>query len=434
MAGVFTRNAIITFITKGLRLILGIGSSVIIVRTLGAERKGIYSLAVLLPALLIIFFNFGIGPSSIFHIGKKKYSPKEVFGNNIMLALLASFGAYLTGVIIIFSCREKLFPGVGKEYLFLALSIIPFQLLLNFINDILLGLNEIKKYNIVIIIKDITFLFLIIVLILVIETGIKGVIISEIISVLITCGISFFLTKRLVKTVSFNFNISYFKNLISYGLKVYLGNILSFLHRRSVIFIINIILNPTAVGFYSVALALSEKIWLFSKSAGLVLFPKVSSETNKKRLKEFTPIVCRNVLFVITIISVLLFFIARLVIILFYSEKFLDSVLPFQILLIGMSVSAVGGLLSNDLSARGLPMLNNYIAIPIIILNIILNILLVPKLDIAGAAWATTISYTVAFFITVILYSRVSGNKIRDILFIKKSDLRFYKKFVRRNN
>ena len=84
--GKFTIDTSITFVTRILQLLIGLGSSVIIARVLGPRGNGIYSLAILLPALLVIFGNFGIGQSSIFYVGKKKYSAKEILANNIIFS------------------------------------------------------------------------------------------------------------------------------------------------------------------------------------------------------------------------------------------------------------------------------------------------------------------------------------------------------------
>ena len=78
MVSEFTKNTLITFITRVITAIFGIIITIIIARTLGPKGQGIYSLAVLLPTTLLLFTIFGLNVSSIFYIGKKKYSPKEV--------------------------------------------------------------------------------------------------------------------------------------------------------------------------------------------------------------------------------------------------------------------------------------------------------------------------------------------------------------------
>ena len=120
MIGTFTKNTLITIVTQGLTFVFGIGISVIIARILGPEGRGIYSLAILLPSFLVYFTSFSIGQASIFYLGKRRYSPKEVFGNNIIYAVLTSTFAILIGLIIVFffsnNCSD--FRPGGKRHLF----------------------------------------------------------------------------------------------------------------------------------------------------------------------------------------------------------------------------------------------------------------------------------------------------------------------------
>jgi len=428
--GRFTKDALITFITRVLTVILGLGVSIIIARFLGPKGQGIYSLAILLPSLLIIFTNFGIDSASIYFIGKKKYSPREVFGGNIIFTVLLSVSAILIGLIIIFFLSDRFFQGVEKIYLFLALSLIPFTLFFNFISHILLGLQKIKKYNIVFFLQSFFFLTLVGILLLGLRFGIEAVILAQVASYLLVGIILFFIIRKEAGGLIFKINKRYFKNILSYGFKVYLTNTFNFLHYRIDQFLINIFLNPIAVGFYYVAVRLSEAVWLLSSSVGTVLFPKIVSETDQKRLKEFTPLVCRNVVFVTLLIVILLLIFSHWIIVLFYSEEFLESIKPFQILLIGSLLIAEWRILANDLTARGKPIINTYITGFSVILNIILNIIFIPKWGIIGAAWATVISYSAVAVITTIIYSKISGNPIKNIIIFQKVDLNFYKNIL----
>jgi len=430
MLGKFTKDTLITLIAKVLLLVLGIGTSIIVARVLGPGGKGIYSLAILFPTLLITFTNLGIGPASVYFIGQKKYTSKEVFGANIIYSVLISIFAILFGLIIIFFFGEKLFPKVKIEYLFLALFLVPFYIFLTFVIDILLGLRKIKKYNLILIIQAFASLLLVIIFLLGLHFGIKAAIITEILSFAIACIVLFFQVRKEVGELIISINKKLFQDFFSYGAKIYIGNIVGFLQYRIDMFLLNIFLNPIAVGFYSVAVGLAEKIWLISQSAGIVIFPKVSSENNEKRLKEFTPLVCRNVLFITSLITLAFFLFSRWIIVLFYSEKFLDSVIPFQILLIGSVAISGGRIISNDLAGRGKPIVNTYIGAFSVTFNIILNILLIPKIGIRGSAWASAITYTTTSLLVIFIYSKISGNRIRNIIFIKKSDFRFYKNFL----
>ncbi len=430
MLGTFTKNTLITFITRVLILIFLIGVSIIIARTLGPEGKGIYSLVILFSLILVMFANFGITEASIFYIGKRKFSREGIFGHNIIFTFFISIFTILIGLAIVFFFSHKLFPGVERGHLFLGLSLIPLVIFFNFISHVLLGLQKIKEYNIIRFLQAFFLLILVGILLLGFHLGIRAAIFAQIFAYLFTGTILFFFAKKEVRGITLKFNIQYFKNAFSYGLKSHLGSIFSFLQYRFNIFLVNIFINPIAAGFYSVAVELAEGTWLIFQSTAIPLFPKLASEKNSKALKEFTPLVCRNVLFITLLVAILLFVLSHWIITFFYSTNFLESILPLRILLIGAVSISGWRILTNDLYARGKPMVNTWIAGISATLNIILSILLIQKWGISGAAFATAISYTIAFLLILMIYNKISGNKIRDIIFLQRSDFQFYKNFL----
>ena len=117
---------------------------------------------------------------------------------------------------------------------------------------------------------------------------------------------------------------------------------------------------------------------------------------------------------------------------LFYSVDYSSSIFPFKILLIGVVTMSGWKILGSDLYGRGKPELNIYVSLISVVLNIILNILWIPKIGILGAAWATSISYTFSFVAIAIVYCKVSGNKIWNVILFQKSDFNIYKNIFRK--
>lgn len=427
----FTKDVTISFFSKILQLIIGIGSSVIIARTLGPEGKGIYALAIFLPSIIMSFGNFGIGQASIFYLGKKEFSTKETLKNNIILSIIFSLIGILIGLVILFFWGSSLFPDVEKNYLIISLFLIIPNFFSAFINAILLGIQKIKEYNYINIFGSLLFLFFLIIFLITVGLNIKTAIIAVVLSAFTKNLIVLFLLKKLFKSFTIlKSSNHYFKKVFKYGFKIYFANLIQFFHYKIDLFIINLFLNPFTVGLYSIAVTLAEKVWLIPQSVGLVLFPKISNENNKNNLKNFTPTVCRNVLFITFLGLILLFIFSELIISLLYSRAFLGAVIPLKILTIGILTLSGWKILANDLYGRGKANLNMYINLAAVILNITLNILLIPKYGINGAAWASSISYTLTFMVMLIVFSTVSNNKIKDIIFIKKSDFKYYRNFL----
>lgn len=430
MASNYIKNVLFVFIGRVIQLAFGMLISIAIARTLGPEKQGIYSMAILLPAILLIFLNFGISSANIFYIGGKKYSLMEIFSANIVCSIVISIFAILLGLTIIYFFSDKLFYGISQEYLLLSLISVPFQLFFGFALAILNGMKDFKKSNILQVFQSFIYFILIVVLFLFFGLGIKEIIISQTIAIVIVCMIIFTQIKNRIVNFTLSFNNKILLGLFSYGSKDCLVNISSFLHYRIDIFMLNYFLNPLSVGFYFIATSIIEKLWIISDSASIVLFSEVSSETNKERIKKSTPLVCRNIIFINLIVAILFYIISNWIIIFLYSERFLNSVIPFQILLIGLVTISGWRVLANDLCGRGKPLLNTYITVASIILNVILNIILIPEHGIVGAAWATSISYSFALIVVLVVYSKISENKIVDIVLIKKSDFIFYSRIL----
>ena len=64
--------------------------------------------------------------------------------------------------------------------------------------------------------------------------------------------------------------------------------------------------------------------------------------------------------------------------------------------------------------------------------NIALNLVLIPRYGIDGAAWASTASYSVLFATTLVIYRRVAGVPVRAVLVPIRADGPAYLGLARR--
>ncbi len=427
MIGIFAKNTLMTFLTRVATAISTIIITVIMARVLGPRGQGIYSVAVLFPSLLLIFTGFGMNSAVVYFLGKGKHSPRQILGTSIIFNLLVSLFTVLIGLVIIYFFGERFFPGIETIYLFLSLFLVPLILFFNLGCQVLLGLQKINKYNFISFLQSFFFLISVALLLLTMRFGVTVTILSQILSYVVAIIIVAFIIVGELEGIDFRPNYKYLKESLVYGLKTHLAGIFDFLHSRVDLFLINFFINPFSAGIYFASVRLAEGVWLFSSSTSTVLFPKVASEKDPKKLNEFTPLVCRNVLFFSALIIICLFTISGSLITFLYSTSFSGAILPFRIILVGILAISGCNILSIDLAARGRPMLNTYAIGVSVLLNILLNIFLIPKWGIGGAALATTISYIFMFMFTVVIYSKLSNNKIRNIIFLRKEDFVVYK-------
>ena len=156
----------------------------------------------------------------------------------------------------------------------------------------------------------------------------------------------------------------------------------------------------------------------------LAIIPNIVLTTDFVRLtkaitdRKFIDTYIRNYLLIFVIITVLIWTVCLLFtneILLFFGEDFPALKTEFYLLLAGISsVLLIRGLFGNLLSASGLSQLNFWISIAAIGLNLILNILLIPRYGIFGAALTTAITMWITSLTSVFLFyhyrKKVSGS------------------------
>jgi len=423
----FSKNSIITFFTEILIFIFGFVTMIILARILGPTGKGIYSLILLIPGLMVAFGNFGIGSANIYFIGSKKYKIQDIVSHSVISAIVL-------GLILIlifwgmlqFSPFQKFIHSnqISPLYLWIIVLFIPLSFLLIFFRGIIGGKGEITNYNKTRILEGAISLAAIIIFLLILKRGIFGAVISYVLSIVGASLLSIFLVKKITK-----FRLSLNKNLLKdstiYGGKVYLANTVSFLNYRLDMLLIAVFLVPAAVGLYSIAVGIAEKLFMFSGALAIVLFPKISSLSDFEAT-AFTPKVARHTFFLMIIASLLLAAISTPLIKILFGDNFLPSVLPLLILLPGIIAFGIGGVLAADLCGRGKPEFSLYSSLTCLIVNIILNLLLIPHWGISGAAFASTISYSLDTIVILIAFLIISKKSLSEILIIKKQDFQDY--------
>src|SRR3990167_8067384 len=93
------RSSLGVFATRIWGAFVGIVVSIIIARTLGPEGKGIYSLLLLAPTLLVTFGNFGLNVSNVYFYGKRNARAQDLAANSVWAALV--FGLVILALFIV---------------------------------------------------------------------------------------------------------------------------------------------------------------------------------------------------------------------------------------------------------------------------------------------------------------------------------------------
>jgi O-antigen/teichoic acid export membrane protein len=425
----FIKNSFITFTRQVSNIVIGMLLLSVLGKYLGDKGFGDYTLLTLFPTVLLTFLTLGVNTSTIYFVSRKEVDLNTVFNNNIIIGTLLSIISILVGLIAIMIFSEQLFKETPTALVYLSLMAVPFLFLREYFQTVFQGLQDFKAFNTLMVQNQLSILSFAFILVIIFDYGLRGALLAFILGNAITVVTMIF---KLVRhhSVSFKWNSfswEYFKKSVNYGLKAHVSNFASFLNYRTVVFILGYFSTGSAVGRYSAAMNLGERLSIFAVSFSSVLYPKISSTNSEADRNRITSIVSRNVFLITILMAMVAFVLSDFIVYMIFNKSFTETPLLLKIMLPGFALLAVEKVLSNDIAGRGRPELNMWLSIYNVLFNVILNLFMVPAFGVIGAAVSTTITYFFSFILKIIIFKRLTGEGYLNFLVVKKSDFLFYK-------
>lgn len=418
----FARDTLTTFGTSLLKAGLTFVGLALIARAVGPGGKGVYELLILVPMLLVNLGHLGIGTSNTFYGGRRLFPLETITGNSIICGLLLG-SVMAVGLAVFLSFTSPSFLAeVPEHLLFLALTTVPIGLVTLYLLHVLLAETRIGAHNSVQALQAVIGVALVLVLVSIKRWGLPGAIAAYVVAQFSALVAVAFLVRR-HGTLAPKLDSTYLRESVRFGVKGYAGNVISFVNYRLDMLLVAVFLDTSQVGQYSVAVNITEALWLLPAAAGLVLFSH-TPRNSVLHSNATTPIVCRTVLFITLLAAAGLGVAAPVAVPVLFGQPFAAALQPLYILLPGVSALAINKVLCNELIGRGKPLVGTWAAIVSLVLNVPLNLLLIPRIGIAGAALASTISYAVCTIVPLVAFKRVSGVHYRELVLVNGKDLK----------
>jgi O-antigen/teichoic acid export membrane protein len=193
------------------------------------------------------------------------------------------------------------------------------------------------------------------------------------------------------------FSSAVFKRTARVGGRGAVSVILVFLLLKSDIFLIDWILGTEYAAVYRVATNFANMMQRLPDVAGAVLLAKVVRGGDKDELSIWLA----QGVFLFAITTALFLIVAGPLLIEWFFPLYLDAYPPLVWVLPGLVFLAFGSILNVKLCGLGYPPVTLWAPAVSLSVNLVLNLVLIPRLGLIGAALATSISYGIwAFFIT----------------------------------
>lgn len=411
---VFARRVGGVFATRVIQFALALPTSILISRLLGPADKGAYVAVTTLPGMLAALGLLGL-PSAVNYFAGRGSSVRSLVRASVLFTLILSVA--LVGIVwVSLPWLETTFLRAAPDELARVILItVPVSMAATFGGALLYGRQAIRKYNIVLIIQSVVTLVAAVLFVGVFRLGVVGAVAGTILSTtflalavgLIVIGLN--RRDRAGDPVSF-------RALVAYGGRLYPASVTGYFNYRADTYLIQaLLLAPgRALGLYSIAVTFAELIFYVPDSISTMLLPRVAGSS----ADDASAIVARvgRLTILITAAAAIAFIPAAIIGINVVLPAYVDSIPAFLVLLPGVVALSVAKVMTSYLSGRGRPGIVSVGAITALVLNVSLNIVLIPMLGIIGASLASLASYTVLASMMVVAAARLGGQPIARLI------------------
>jgi O-antigen/teichoic acid export membrane protein len=382
----------------------------LIARHVGAESTGKYFFALSFTTIFVVFIDLGLTQVLIREGAKAKDRLQKYFSSIIFAKIFFGILTYVAAFAVI---NLLGYPIETKHLVYLSAVTMLFDSIHLTIYGVLRSIGNLKYEAIGIVISQgltlilgTTFLYLNFPLIYLIAAFTIPSFIN-----MLYAGII------LIKKYKISFRPHYDKEVLKFFAKIAVPFALAAIFARVYSYIDSILLSKMMgdiqVGWYSIPYKITYAFQFIPLALVAALYPRFSEYfvNNKERLAYILERGIKYLLIIVFPITVGIGILSRDIILSIYTEEFINSILPLKILLAGLVFSYLSFPIGAFLNACNRQVTQTIIVFVVMVLNIVLNVILIPIYGVVGAAIAAlcgNILLTVAGYMIIPSITKVS--------------------------
>ncbi len=396
-------DVFLTFAGKGASLLLGLVTAAVIARRLGPSGQGIFAVAYSLTLMLVQLGGLGLTTANPYFAARSPAQLPKIIANAFWLASLLGLALGGVGVLIKLAAPDVI-EGLGWTPLLVTLAGVPGGLAALLLQSVLLGEGRMVAYNAV-------------------EVGQAALTLTALVvgfaffDLHLTGTLAILGAGRYAAVVAYSVLLArrsrifgrpdtkLVRTMLTYGFRVYVALLVSFLVIRLDLLLVNAFLGRTEAGVYSVAATLADGMFVLPMVIGLNLFPRVArGDPTQASAEIFRSVAVLYGLFCLVTVPV-----AGLGIRAFFGSEFEGATSLYYWLLPGIYSLGLLTLLSQHFAGRGFPPQAMAIWFVGLALNVALNVAFLPGRGAWVAALASSITYFVLLVLHMWLFAREAG-------------------------
>ena len=418
----FSDRVVIFFLTQVVTTCLIVFNGFFIARVIGPSGKGDYYLLTFLPPTLMVLSQLGLPQAFTFFAARGQ--TRGIITRSLVLAAAISIPILAVTLILLPVLRATVLHGLEPMAVIVPLCSLPFLLNANFTTGIVVGRQAARGMAIVYISVAIVATALTVLLVGILGFGLWGALVAFVATGVMTAAGFLACATVVGRVVPAPGSVSY-AGLLRYGLPYYPGTLSQFFAARVDVYLIALLLaEPSApLGYYSMAVAMAELVYLFPNAVSTFFFPHVAG-SEREDLDRQVAMVSRVTLLLTAVVALALVPVATLAVWVLL-PAFGPSLPALYILLPGVVAIAVTQVLSGYVAGLGRPGTASAVSLSALVVNVILNLFLIPAFGIIGASAASLVSYTLSSLVYSVIVGRLTGQAPGAFWIPRRADARY---------
>jgi len=418
--------------------VLIVGTDLVLARLLGPAAKGRFALVLLYSQLAAMAIGFGMDQAVAIVSGRDPATARRAMGNAIVwTAVVGGFAVVLSAWLYGVPAGGRpngpltdLLPNLSAAQFMYAAIAIPGELFFLLGLNVLLGRRAIRGYGLVRLLRRGTLLVVVVALAAIARLNLDVALIVNLGS-LVVSAVAIALASRRAEAFGVMPSPPLLGEELRFGSRAILGSVAERLQFRADAFLVNAILGVRATGIYSVTSGLAETLWYIPNALGVVMLSRaVDPSVDAARVAS---ILTRTTLLVSLVMAVPAFVVGPALVDVVYGAPFHEAGLALRLILPGIVAYSIVAVLSEFIIGRGRPGIGTAILLVGLVVNLAANLLLIPRLGIAGAALSSSISYLTSAVLTLLAFRLLSGQSMRETLIIQPADVTRIRSVVSRS-
>ena len=416
----FSGGVAVLFGTQVFGAGIGIINGILLARLLGPAGKGDYYILVLVPATAMVLLQLGLPQAFNFYTARGQ--TVRIGTKALVLTTGLTVVAILGVAVLLPLLREAILHDITLELIAFAFLAFPLALYATLTTGIVMGRRAVRWYAGVNIAYPIATTVLLVVILGGLGPSVGGAIAVFLIASAIQ-AVGFALgAASVTRAIAHPDSVTY-RDLLGYGLRFYPGSLTGFFNYRADAFLIAFLIADASadLGYYSMAVGLAEMVFFFPRAVSSLFFPHVAGSSREDSDRQVA-VVARVTLLVSAAGATLLVPAAALMISILL-PAFSPSLVPLLVLLPGVVALSGANVVGSYLRGIGRPGLPSLISLMALAVNIVANLVLIPRLGIAGAAAASFVSYTLLSLSLSLIAAHFTGTPVTGFWVPRASDV-----------